>query len=192
MTGKKMRCRAFVLCFCVEHGVTLSALEILVENIGRHTLDHAVAAFESRYPLAASGVENLALAAREIDDHAAAALDAFDGCIAIVADQRIGHEFGIGIGEELVVGGNIRALFLERRHAKRQNLQSIGCAAALLRFGQTTPDHIVEPVDLIAEGMTVSAQEITVIDAGSRKGPMFRAIDRKTAYATRAQPPQPT
>lgn len=146
----------------------------------------------SRYPLAASGVEDLALAAWEIDDHAAAALNAFDGCITIVADQRIGNEFGIGIGEELVVGWNIRTLLLERRHAERQNLQSIGSATALLRLRQSSPDHIVEPVNLIAEGMAFRAQKITVIDAGSCKGPMLGAIDRETAHAARGATTQPT
>ena len=55
-----------------------TARAVAVENIPCHAIDHRICAQQCGDPFAASGVEDLAGAAREMHDHPGAALDALD------------------------------------------------------------------------------------------------------------------
>src|ERR1700677_291856 len=72
-------------------------------------------------------------------------------------------------------------LFLERRHTKRENLQTLGRSARLGGPGQAAADDVIQPVDLVSEGMAVGAQQVAVIESGVGKGPVLGPVYREAA-----------
>ncbi|MGT2469128.1 hypothetical protein ACVOMV_38095 [Mesorhizobium atlanticum] len=54
-------------------------------------------------------MEHLALAAREIDDHAVSALDLVEVGVARFAEQSLGGEAAVLVGEELVLDRDVGA-----------------------------------------------------------------------------------
>ena len=121
----------------------------------------------------------------KLHDHARAPLDSIDRRIAVVAEPDLRDEFRVVVGQESIVERDMHRLLLQRGHAERENLQPGGRAARLGRFGQTAADDVVQTVDLIAEGMALGAEQVSVAQAGLGEGPVLGPIHRKAADAAR-------
>ena len=77
--------------------------QIAGQYISRHALDHRIPPRESGDPFAASGVEHLAPAAGEVDDHPGATFDSVHGRVAAVSEPDLGHVLRIVVGEEPII-----------------------------------------------------------------------------------------
>ena len=154
----------------------------------RHLLDHGVAAQQAGHPFATAGVEHLALAALEIDDHAVAALDLVEVLVARAAVQRLGSEAALLVIEE--AGRQVGILLDLRGHADRQYLHAGRRAALAGRFRQAVADDMVEAVDLVAENVAVGAEQVAVVEAGAGERPVLGPVDRESRArrAARSRP----
>ena len=102
-----------------------------------------------------------------------------------LAEQRLGGEAAVLVGEELVLDRDVGAFLDLAGHADGQHLQAVRRAAVCRRVGQAAADLVVEPVDLVAKDMAVGAEQVAIIEAGAGKGPVLGPIDRKAAHAAR-------
>src|SRR6188474_2155399 len=108
-------------------------------------------------------MKHLALAKREIDDHAVAALDLVEISVARLTEQRFCSKPAVLVAEELVLERNVGALLDLACHADREHLEAIRRAAGGGGIGQAAADLEVEPVDLVAVDMAVGAKQIAIV-----------------------------
>src|SRR5580765_4132399 len=157
--------------------------QVAGEYVTRHALDHRIPPRESGYPFAAPGVEHLAPAAGEVDDHPGATFDSVHGRIAPVSEPDLGHVLRIIVGEKSLIERHRHWLLFESREAEREDLQPRWRTARRGRLGQSIANEVVEPIDLVAEGVALSAEQIAITESRAGTRPMLRPIHRKAAHA---------
>src|SRR5262249_18690210 len=160
--------------------------QITSQYITRHALDHRIPPRESGYPFAASGVEHLAPAAGEVDDHPGATFDPVHGRIGAVSEPDFGHVLRIVVGEKSIIERHSCHGFLfEGRQAEREDLQPRWGTARRGRLRESIANEVVETIDLVAEAVALSAETIAITKSRAGKRPMLRPIHRKAAHASR-------